>query len=362
VIPSPAQVRAQFNEFVVGQEDAKRTLAAAMVSHYRMVEYSGDVRIGKSNVLMLGPTGSGKTYLVQVAARLFQVPFAQINATAITPSGWAGADPESVIVDLWRRAKAKKIDWQSAQRGIVYIDEIDKLAAKKDQHDPTAAGAGGFSTIQIQQALLKVIEGTQVTVDGNPFSTDNVLFIASGAFVGLEQIIHKRQAGGRFTRSLPPPNILRFLEVRDLLEYGFIPEFAGRFPVSAVVQTLTEGEMIAILRDVKDSLLAQEQAKLSVTGCTLEFDEETLRLIVRQALTQGTGARGLRTILAKRLEPILDDLEPDTDVLVTSAGVHKNRRRVASEGSSLALEPPPAFTGESTAAAPEERTIAEKLN
>ena len=330
---SPAQIKSELDRYVVGQDSAKRTLATAVALHYRRVAYRGEVHVGKSNLLLLGPTGSGKTFMVQTVARLLEVPFAAITATSITPAGWFGEKAESVVAALLTNAKhrfGKDSAFKRAMSGIAYIDEIDKLAAAQVQR----GGEEAFNTIQVQQALLRVIEGTFVTLDGNPFPTDAILFIGSGAFIGMESFVTRREGSPK--RAPRDPHAIRRVQPRDFIEYGFLPEFIGRFPVTAALDPLTDVEVLRILRDIKDSLVEQWNALLSVDGCSIEIAEPVLYRIVRNAIAQGTGARGLRSAMEKLIEPAVQDLVPGTIVRIGANGIDYSRP-VASSGD---LSPP----------------------
>jgi ATP-dependent Clp protease ATP-binding subunit ClpX len=352
VIPTPSEIVAQLDRYVYGQSRAKRTLATAVHGHYLNVAYSGSVRIKKANVLLFGPSGSGKTYLCQTVARLLDVPFDSITASSISPAGWIGDKAETVVERMYQRAKQRwgKEAWAKALTGICYVDEIDKLAARGQPQGATPGPSGDqhFNTTQVQQALLRVIEGVEIKIDGNSFPTDRVLFIASGAFVGLDLIVRRRETGGRFDRSVKPVNSLRSVIPKDLIDYGLLTEFVGRFPVTAALDPLGEDDLVPIVRDVEDSLLSQKRAMLSVRGCDLEIEEPILRNIARSAIAQGTGARGLQTMIEKLLEPLIYDLESGTTLHI---GVNGVERRSGVVSTSDALAPPPSCDGEPTSAA-----------
>jgi ATP-dependent Clp protease ATP-binding subunit ClpX len=333
-VPTAAEIKAELDRYVVGQDYAKKTISAAVSAHYRLAAYEGPVHIKKSNLLLLGPTGSGKTYTMQVIARMLEVPYAAMVATAITPAGWYGDKPETAVAYLYQKAKQLfgKDAFKKTQTGIIYIDEIDKLAAPLQRRGSDET----FNTVQVQQALLRVIEGVDVILDGNPLNTARILFVVSGAFIGLERWVQMRLVR-RFTRATPDPFILRQLLPVDLINFGFIPEFVGRFPVTAPLELLSESDLVHILRDVKDSLVQQWQARLSIDGCTLEVDEVVLRHVARTAIMQGTGARGLETAFWKILEPALVNLEPGTHVHLSELGI--GRAPVISEGEVVQASP-----------------------
>lgn len=352
-IPTPAEIKTHLDKYVVGQERAKRTLSVAVSNHYRMAAYGGDTRISKSNILILGPTGSGKTFMVQTIARFLNVPFSAISATAITPPGWAGADPEQCIKDLALASRRlnpeNKIDWAAARHGIVYIDEVDKLAQQKQESSQVSSG---FTQIGIQQSLLKMVEGEMVIISGNPLPTDQILFIASGAFVGLERYISLRELKGRLPmKSRPDPTTFRRVIPQDLIQFGLIPEFVGRFPVVTALDPLTIDDLVHVLRDVEDSLLKQVRARASVTGSAIEVDEVVIRRWAQMAIEQGVGARGLRTMVEKFLEPVWEQIRPEETMRFTAEGIV--RGGVLSETPFEVLD----FSSEPSAAAPQEGMI-----
>lgn len=350
MIPSPQQIKEHLDKYVVGQERAKRTLAVAVSNHYRAVAYEGETRIGKSNILLLGPTGSGKTFMVQTIARFLDVPFAQTSATAITPPGWAGADPEQSIKDLAAASrkmnKENKIDWDAARKGIVYIDEVDKLAQQRHEGNQVASG---FSNVSIQQSLLKLVEGEVVVISGNPLPTDGILFIASGAFVGLDHMVILREAKGRLPSKaqLDPTSIRRVIPT-DLIQFGLIPEFVGRFPVIATLDPLTIDDLVRVLSEVEDSLMRQVEAKASVTNSHIEVEDIVLRRMAHMAIEQKVGARGLRTMVEKFLEPVWEMLQEGETIRITTRGIER--------GGMVSKAPFEALTevSEATAATPQE--------